>query len=520
MTPVRQLPTLPPLAIDPPEPVSFVTVRFCDEYRHNIARSECVRRHGNELVTVDNRSNLFFPNLGRAINQGLRRARHDLIVVVHEDVLLPRYWEQHLFRALAALEADGQRWGLLGCAGWPAAFGHGGLDSIVGHWNDPRGHTDRLGERLFAPVARLDEHLMVLRASHGTRLDPNLPSIHNIGRDLPLTLAAAGRATFVINAPTIHKYADADGRPIERATDSAKIRDRKTLPYLADRAISDRYFAGKWGRGVEGNPADRRGPAAGQACAGRSNGGGPVVLVGAGAGEARLLAIASRQLRLSVVNAAEPVAGDDDLGSIRAIYEAVITRLSAGPPDLAGAFESRAQPWGLNIPEAGLVLGELARHYPDARFVHLVRDPLVGCRAPLNASAALDNPLGRLALAVAYRAAGRPVQRLLEDPPDQVRAIALSFQLQAALDGFEALSDRRWLRVRVEDLVRSPAALPLALAKWTGFGNGTSEADLEELRLLADEAVGALPGRLPDELQALLQPLRARLGYERCEAGR
>ena len=63
----REYPRLSPPVDSPQKPISFVVVRFSNEYLHNILKSECLTNPINELVTVDNASNLYYDNLVEAM---------------------------------------------------------------------------------------------------------------------------------------------------------------------------------------------------------------------------------------------------------------------------------------------------------------------------------------------------------------------------------------------------------------------------------------------------------------------
>ena len=88
----------------PTRPLSFVVVAFSNELVHNILRSVCVNDPFNQLVLIDNTANLYYSNLSQAINAGLDRAHHELIVVVHEDVYLPPEWQMCFESSLKAIE--------------------------------------------------------------------------------------------------------------------------------------------------------------------------------------------------------------------------------------------------------------------------------------------------------------------------------------------------------------------------------------------------------------------------------
>ncbi len=58
----RKHPQLPPSTNQPQKPISFVVVRFSDDYLHNILKSECLKKTSNELVIIDNTRTLYHDN--------------------------------------------------------------------------------------------------------------------------------------------------------------------------------------------------------------------------------------------------------------------------------------------------------------------------------------------------------------------------------------------------------------------------------------------------------------------------
>jgi hypothetical protein len=148
---------------------------------------------------------------------GIERARHEIVVLVHEDVLLLPGWQTAFERSLSELERFDPEWGLIGAAGWTAD------GAPRGHWSDPHDYSKHFGDRRFDEVAHVDEHIMVLRRSDGALLDSLLPNIHNIGRDMALTLRGRCRRSYVVDAPTVHKYADAEGCLIQTPSDSPRM---------------------------------------------------------------------------------------------------------------------------------------------------------------------------------------------------------------------------------------------------------------------------------------------------------
>ena len=54
------------------------------------------------------------PNLPAGLNAGLERAKHEWVVLVHQDVYLPAGWDRQVVRQLREAE---RRFGPLGVAG-------------------------------------------------------------------------------------------------------------------------------------------------------------------------------------------------------------------------------------------------------------------------------------------------------------------------------------------------------------------------------------------------------------------
>lgn len=527
---MRRYPRFDPVA-SATRSLSFVTVRFSDDFVHNLAISPCVRDARNELIVVENRGNVFHRTLSEALCAGIARARHDLIALVHEDVVLLEGWQAAFQRALTALEAVDPAWWLIGVAGWDDA------GAAHGHWSDPHGYTDALQARAFAEVQRIDEQLMVFRRGDDLRPDPALPGIHNIGRDLACAGGRLGRRTYVVNAPTVHKYADAAGRLIQSPLDSPKIRARATLTYLADKAASDDYLARKW------NLLPDQGSRAGSGGRDREPPFPPVVLLGRGGGGSRLLSVLAQDAGVFLGHDLGPAG--DSMTMVPAVYKGVlgkwryadayrpsdtVSELRRAAAALAGGADV-PETWGFKLPESMLLLDEIAAAFPGARFVHLVRDPLATCLRRTHMTARLDNQIGQATLAAAYRWGGRDGGRLLEDSPAVHMAITTQHQLALAMDFCASLSRRRLMVIRFEDLIVHPEASARnfrnwldgrpAVLRWLRTATrrhahptpeaGTLAAQIDDRR--ASQPLVRYPDHVVAEVTELLAPLRRRLGY-------
>ncbi len=516
MSECRQYPRLSSIVAKAVTPITFVTVHFSAEYYHNILASECIRDPFHQFITVDNRSNCAFENLGQAINAGLENALHEIIVIVHEDVLLPRFWEQHLFRCIDALERDGQPWGLLGAAGWNTAPDQPAGVRMFGHWSDPHCYVDTLEGQAFFEVERIDELIMVIRKSQGLRLDPQLPSIHNIGRDLPLVIREKGLKTFVINAPPIHKYRDRSGTMIQKPSESCKIVDRRNPAYVADKSLSDDYFFRKWrGRtlaeseGCDGIPSDLPPP---------------VLLIAKGGSGSRLLSLLAEDLGVFIGDTNN---SGDTLELVLPVYRSVLRKFLDSLRNerhlivdeiraaAIGMWSAAGSPalWGFKLPESIVLLDELLEAFPRARVLHLIRDPMSTCLRRTHMTARLDNQIGRVTLPAAYRSAGRPIGSVLTDDPAIRMAYTTVHQIEGALNALDSLPPERCLELRFEAVVANPAQVLAIASTWLGVepaGRRLENAiDIER----AAPRFNTCSVEVREQLNTLLRPLRSQLGY-------
>jgi len=149
----------------------------------NLLRSLCLNDGSpNELAVVRN-----CPSAADGLNVGLERAKHELIVLVHQDVFLPAGWDRLVAQQLHEVE---RRFGPIGVAG---VYGVGGVITppdltkplAAGRigWVVDRGRMLKEGPVLPAKVATLDELLLVVRRDSELRLDPAL-GFHLYGADI------------------------------------------------------------------------------------------------------------------------------------------------------------------------------------------------------------------------------------------------------------------------------------------------------------------------------------------------
>ncbi len=190
----------------------------------------------HEVIVVKNA-----PSAAAGLNLGLDRAWNDLVVCVHQDVYLPAIWDRLMRRQYRTAE----RWfGPIGVAGvygvGPVEDGPGGPAARRIGWVEDRGRVLSEGPGLPAPVATLDELLLIVRRDLSLRFDPEL-GFHLYGADLCLQAQERGLAVVALGAPCRHRSRSV-GLP-EAFFGSARVFARKwahRLPVATPCVVFDR----------------------------------------------------------------------------------------------------------------------------------------------------------------------------------------------------------------------------------------------------------------------------------------
>jgi hypothetical protein len=177
-----------------PEVTLVVAVNQRKVFEDNFLSSPCLRQMADPQILIQEG----FDSASKAYNDSLERSRNDLMIFVHQDVILPETWPGDLARALEYLDSEGAHWGVLGCYGESPLHGGSGhvYSSGLGIVGMPLDHP--------TPVQTLDEIVLVLRKSSGLRFDDKLPHFHFYGSDICLRAAKMGLTCYAIPAFCIH----------------------------------------------------------------------------------------------------------------------------------------------------------------------------------------------------------------------------------------------------------------------------------------------------------------------------
>jgi Glycosyltransferase like family len=228
----------------PADPIQSVVLSFVicmsDEQivRAHALNSPCLQAgSAHEVILVRN-----CPSAADGLNLGLRRAKGDWIVCMHQDLFLPTRWDLLLAEQLQEAE---RRFGPIGVAG---VYGVGPVQEAPG-WPlsaerigcvVDRGRMLRDGPELPARVSTLDELLLIVPRDTPLRFDPEL-GFHLYGADLCLQAAERGLAVVALGALCHHNSQNVGLPPAFFA--SAQVFARKwthRLPVATPCVVIDR----------------------------------------------------------------------------------------------------------------------------------------------------------------------------------------------------------------------------------------------------------------------------------------
>jgi hypothetical protein len=207
---------LPDLGAVKDVPVTFVACVNDDaQLDANLRRSPCLRGASpHELLVFRGCA-----SAAEGLNAGIEQARHEFVVLVHQDVYLPEDWPARMVAQWRQAEQQG---GPVGIAG---VFGV--LDRRVPF--DAIGrvvHRDRLLSHRSLPsdVDGLDELLLVVPRDTPLRVDGDL-GWHLYGTDLALQAQDKGLRVVVVDAPCHHN--SLTGRVPWKYRESERVLARK-----------------------------------------------------------------------------------------------------------------------------------------------------------------------------------------------------------------------------------------------------------------------------------------------------
>jgi len=179
----------------PKRKITFIAaVNDRDVSQNNLLASPCFRKpHGHQIIIQEG-----FNSAAKAYNDAIDRSQNELMIFVHQDIILPEQWLNQVENALQYLAEQDPTWGVLGCYGKTQTQGGRGwvYQSGPGMIGAPFEHP--------SPVQTLDEIVLILRRSSQLHFDEGLPHFHLYGTDICLRAKQAGRTSYAIPAFCIH----------------------------------------------------------------------------------------------------------------------------------------------------------------------------------------------------------------------------------------------------------------------------------------------------------------------------
>jgi SAM-dependent methyltransferase len=207
---------LPEVDEGPEVPITFVAcVNDEAQLEANLLRSPDVSgAHPHQILLFRGCA-----NAAEGLNAGIEQADGELVVLVHQDVYLPKGWVR---RMVAQWHRAGERDGSIGVAGVFGVADRRVAFDAIGHVV----HRERLLTHgvLPADVDGLDELLMVVPRDTPLRVEPGL-GWHLYGTDLALQAHHDGRRVVVLDAPCHHD--SLTGRVPVSYRDSERVLARK-----------------------------------------------------------------------------------------------------------------------------------------------------------------------------------------------------------------------------------------------------------------------------------------------------
>jgi SAM-dependent methyltransferase len=195
-TPLDWEAAAPNAGVGEEEPISFV-VCVSDEarLRANLLSSPCFRRGSPHEVLLFRGCR----NAADGLNEGLRRARHTIVICVHQDVYLPRDWPSRFLEQYRLAEA------MFGTVGVAGVYGTSRASSGTLRAGCVVDRDRLLAEKVPLPalVETLDEQLLALPRGSGSEFDPRL-GFHLYGADICLAAKRRGLPSVALDALCFH----------------------------------------------------------------------------------------------------------------------------------------------------------------------------------------------------------------------------------------------------------------------------------------------------------------------------
>lgn len=181
--------------------ISFVTcINDANMYGKYVAGSLFLNntKKNYEIIPILNIGNKY--SAASALNEGIKRARANIVVLCHQDVLFYKDWVELLFKRIKEIKS--LNWGVLGTAGITEK------DKTVGVVYNVKGKMQwrQNAKGTFHEVQTVDEHCMIIRKSSGLMFDEKrFNGFHCYGPDICLAALNKKMKNYGILCPIVHE---------------------------------------------------------------------------------------------------------------------------------------------------------------------------------------------------------------------------------------------------------------------------------------------------------------------------
>jgi len=186
--------------------ITFVTcITDLPQYNSHVVGSLFMNKTNKnyEIVPILNFGNPY--SAAQALNIGIDKARGEIIVLCHQDVLFYENWLEMLFDRIQKVEEKTKNWGVLGTAGITEK-----KDNCVGVIYNMGGtlQWQQTVRQPVWPVQTVDELCMIIRKSSGLRFDGGtFDGFHCYGPDICLNALSRNMKNYGILCPMVHNSA-------------------------------------------------------------------------------------------------------------------------------------------------------------------------------------------------------------------------------------------------------------------------------------------------------------------------
>ncbi|GHU31239.1 hypothetical protein AGMMS50256_19410 [Betaproteobacteria bacterium] len=184
--------------------------------RENLLASPCLQNGGHEIITVEGAA-----SAADGLNAVIAQAKHELVVLAHQDVYLPAWWINRLWQQYdKARQITNDKVGVMGV--WGILGTPGGIQCS----GDVCDRDTLLDSVTPQPIqtGSLDELVLIVPKDTPLRFDPAL-GFHLYGTDICLLAENMGLQGIAINAPCHHN--SKMGRELPAAFEQSKSIMRK-----------------------------------------------------------------------------------------------------------------------------------------------------------------------------------------------------------------------------------------------------------------------------------------------------